>query len=193
MDLVFSPLHGPTLTLEPISQAHRTGLEKAADDPAIWRYYAEPGHGPYFEAMFSDRQKNAEAGLMLPYTVRRHADGAILGQTCFMAIDRAHRRVEIGGTWYSPAAQGGRANPECKLLMLSHAFASGALRVEFKTDERNARSRAAILKLGAVEEGALRSHMLMWDGWRRTSVYYSILDTEWPAVRARLEARLAAL
>jgi RimJ/RimL family protein N-acetyltransferase len=102
-----------------------------------------------------------------------------------------HKRAEIGFTWYAQSAQGSEVNPAAKLLLFAHAFASGANRVELKCDARNTRSRAAILKLGATQEGILRHHMVMPDGHLRDTVYFSVLAQEWPQVRARLEARLA--
>ena len=118
---------------------------------------------------------------------------ARLGSARFTHIFPAHRRAEIGGTWYAREAQGTAVNPEAKLLLLGHAFAAGLRRVELVCDARNARSRAAILKLGAREEGRLRAHMVLPDGGRRDSLMFSITDEDWPAVRARLEARLAAV
>jgi RimJ/RimL family protein N-acetyltransferase len=107
--------------------------------------------------------------------------------------DATHRRIEIGFTWIVPRLRRTRVNTEAKLLQLTHAFESlGAVRVEFKTDARNERSRSALLRIGAKEEGTLRSHMLCWDGHRRDSVYFSILDTEWPDVKARLSRKLEA-
>ncbi len=119
-------------------------------------------------------------------------DSVCIGQTCYLAIAPEHARVEIGGTWYAPAAQGSRVNPACKLLMLGHAFACGAERVELKTDALNARSRAAMLKMGAQFEGVHRHHMRRPDGTWRDTAWFSVLRAEWPGVKAGLEARLAA-
>jgi RimJ/RimL family protein N-acetyltransferase len=114
--------------------------------------------------------------------------------TRYLNIEEAHKRLEIGSTWYEPSTWGGPVNPECKLLLMRHAFETLRFhRVEYKTDARNARSRAAILKLGAVQEGILARHMVMADGHIRDSVIFSIVDTGWPKVKAGLEKRLAAL
>ncbi|MGE0829539.1 MAG: GNAT family N-acetyltransferase [Hyphomonadaceae bacterium] len=177
--------------LFPICEAHREGLRAAAADPAIWRHWPRPVAALGWDVTF-DRQlvEQAEGGWML-HTVFA-PDGAAVGQTCYLAIEPAHARVEIGGTWYAPAAQGGPINPQCKLLMLRHAFACGAERVELKTDAENTRSRAAILKLGAQFEGIFRHHMRRPDGSWRDTAWFSILRSEWPAVRSRLETRLRA-
>jgi N-acetyltransferase len=132
-----------------------------------------------------------ERGLSVPFaTFERNAD-QIVGSTRFMNVDLANRKVEIGSTWIAPRWQRTLVNTEAKYLMLRHAFDSwNCLRVELKTDARNRRSRRAILRLGAKEEGTLRKHMLTWDGRQRDSIYFSILDTEWPKVKARLEQKL---
>jgi RimJ/RimL family protein N-acetyltransferase len=112
--------------------------------------------------------------------------------TRYLAVEQAHKRLEIGSTWYEPAVWGGPVNPECKLLLMQHAFETLKFhRVEYKTDLRNARSRAAILKLGAIQEGIFRKHMIMADGHVRDSVYFSIVDSDWPSVKAGLQKRLA--
>ncbi len=115
-----------------------------------------------------------------------------VGVTTYLDIREAHRGLEIGWTWYTPRHRGGTLNPACKLLLLQHAFESlGAIRVQLKTDERNARSRAAILKLGASFEGILRENVIMTDGFRRSTAMYSILAADWPTLRTRLHTRLA--
>ncbi len=125
-------------------------------------------------------------------TVER-SSGRIVGSTRFMNIDRANRRVEIGSTWIAPAWQRTAVNTEAKYLMLRHAFEVwGCMRVELKTDALNQKSRNAILRIGAKEEGTLRRHLVTWTGRVRDTVYFSILDDEWPGVRAALEARLTA-
>jgi len=190
MRLTPEPLQDRWVRLEPIAPEHRDALRAAADDPAIWRWFPDRGDGAHFDALFEDRLAKARNGAWIVFTVVRQADQAVVGQTCWMAIEPAHQRVEIGGTWYAPAAQASAVNPAAKRLLLSAAFAAGALRVELKTDALNARSRAAILKLGAQEEGILRRHTRMWDGRMRDTVYFSVLDHEWPAVEARLRQRL---
>jgi RimJ/RimL family protein N-acetyltransferase len=136
--------------------------------------------------------REIEMGRQLTFVVRRLKDGEIVGSTSYVAIAADQARVEIGATWYVAAARGTAVNPEAKYLLLENAFASGYNRVEFKTDSKNARSRAALTKLGAKEEGTLRGHMWMPQGYFRDSVYFSILASEWPEVKAALEKRLAA-
>jgi RimJ/RimL family protein N-acetyltransferase len=192
MDLKPAILEGRFVRLEPLEEAHREPLRAMADDPDIWRFIPQWGHGPHYDAMFDNRLGHARAGEWIAYSVRQHTDGKLIGQSCLLAIDARNKHVEIGATWYAKPYQGGPVNPECKYLLLGHAFAAGALRVELKTDVRNARSRAAIAKLGAKEEGVLRRVVIMPDGHVRDTIYFSILDTEWPVVKAGLEARLAA-
>jgi RimJ/RimL family protein N-acetyltransferase len=187
-------LEGGFVRLEPLSAAHRDGLAAAASaDPAAFERY-----GPLFVAGGVDGwldQALGErgAGVRLPFCVIWRADGRVAGSSSYLDIAPADERIEIGHTWYGGADQGTAVNPESKLLMLAHAFdVLGATRVTLKTDALNARSRAAILKLGAQFEGVLRQHSRRHDapGLRDTAIY-SILADEWPAVRARLEARLA--
>lgn len=186
----YATLENAWVRLEPIDQAHRAGLRLAADDEELWRFYPDRGDGQYFDAFFDLRYQLARAGTWQAYTVIRRLDGKIVGQTCFLAIVPDHLRLEIGGTWYCASAQASAINPAAKLLMFETAFASGARRVELKTDALNARSRAAIAKLGAKEEGIFRAHMSMWDGHVRDTVYFSLLCTEWPNARAVLLRRL---
>jgi N-acetyltransferase len=190
MHLAPRPLKGKHVRLEPIEEGHREALRAAANDPEIWRFFPDRGDGSHFDALFERRLATHRDGTWIVHHVRRLADNALIGQTCYLNIDAYSARVEIGGTWYIRDARGGQVNPECKLLLMAAAFAAGAHRVELKTDARNAQSRAAILKLGAIEEGTLRRHTLMWDGFVRDTVYYSVLDDEWPGVRVGLERRL---
>ena len=141
----------------------------------------------YVEAALAEQA----AGTALPFaTVLREGD-VVVGSTRFGSIAPEHRRVEIGWTWIAPPWQRTAVNTEAKLLMLRHAFETwGCRRVELKTNARNARSRAAMLRIGAREEGILRKHMINADGSARDSVYFSVVDDEWPAVRERLEAML---
>lgn len=191
MQLTAVPLDHPQVRLEPFEERHRAGLAAAAADPAIWRHIPFPvltrGYGAWFDHI---RERQA-AGAWAPFAVIAPG-GRIVGQSCYLAIRPADAGVEIGGTWYAPEAQGGAVNPAAKLLLLDHAFACGAERVELKTDALNARSRAAILKLGAQFEGIFRHHMRRADGAWRDTAYYSILQAEWPALRGRLLARLSA-
>jgi len=141
-----------------------------------------------FNLHVRDEQKR---GLTAPFATFERSSGQIAGTTRFMNMDLANRKVEIGSTWIAPPWQRTAVNTEAKYLMLRHAFESwNCLRVELKTDSLNQRSRQAILRLGAKEEGTLRKHMLTWNGRQRDSVYFSILDTEWPEVKARLESKM---
>jgi N-acetyltransferase len=180
--------------LEPLAEAHRAGLQRAADDPRIWAHMPYDASGAGFTGWFYRSLELALAGREAVWAVRSLGDDALVGSTRYLAIEPDHRRLEIGHTWYAPARWGGSVNPACKLALLRYAFETlGFNRVEFKTDHRNVRSQAAIAKLGAVREGVFRAHMVRRDGTLRDSVYFSIVRSEWPAVRDKLTARLAAL
>jgi RimJ/RimL family protein N-acetyltransferase len=184
-------LKGKFVTLEPLEERHHGALIKAAaSDADIWRYIPVDPEKK-FESRLPWMVKENEAGRLITFAVRRHADDAIVGSTSYLAIQPADARVEVGFTWYVPQAQGGPVNPECKYLLLQNAFAAHYNRVEFKTDAKNAKSRAALKKLGAKEEGILRGHMWMPQGYFRDSVYFSVLASEWPQVKAGLEQRLS--
>ena len=186
-------LTGRFVQLEPLNQAHYAGLRSLANDPAIWHYMPINGAGDGFDRWWKDTEKGIAGGERIAFAVRRLADDAIVGSTSYLNIVPEHARAEIGWTWYQAAVQGGRVNPEAKLLLFANAFEGcGYTRVELKTDSNNARGRAAIRKLGAKEEGTLRRHMWMHRGYWRDTVYYSVLREEWTAVKASLEARLAA-
>jgi RimJ/RimL family protein N-acetyltransferase len=134
-----------------------------------------------------------QAGQSVVFVTVERASGQVVGSTRFMNIDRANRHVEIGSTWIAPAWQRTAVNTEAKLLMLGHAFEQwGCMRVELKTDSLNEKSRKAILRLGATEEGTFRKHMVTASGRIRHSVYFSLIDEEWPEVKARLSAKLSA-
>lgn len=192
MQLITQNLTGRFVRLEPLAERHREGL-RAANDPAIWTHLSMRGYGPEFDPYFDWSLQMHESGAHIVFCVRRLTDNSLVGTTRFAEIVPAHKRVEIGYTWYAPAAQASAANPECKLLLMSHAFEVGANRVELNTDMLNARSRAAIAKLGAKEEGVHRAHKVMPDGRPRDSVFFSVIHSEWPEVRAGLEARLKAI
>jgi N-acetyltransferase len=190
MKLAATILENQFVRLAPITEAHREPLRVAAADAAIWKHWSR--NVSDWDAAFAEQLAKEAAGSWMHFTVFDRAYDRIVGQTCYLEIRNAHDGVEIGGTWYAPVAQGGPTNPASKLLLLTHAFDASAERVELKTDVRNARSRAAIEKLGAQFEGVHRRHMRIGDGTMRDSVYYSIIRDDWPAVRAALEARLAA-
>jgi N-acetyltransferase len=184
-------LRGRFVALEPLEDRHHAELIRAAEDPDLWRYIPiDVNKG--FASRLPWLVEEVAKGRQITFVVRRLSDNAVVGSTSYMAIAQADAKVEIGSTWYVAGAQGGAVNPEAKYLLLSNAFAAGYNRVEFKTDAKNLRSRAALRKLGAKEEGILRGHMWMPQGYFRDSAYFSILAAEWPEVKAQLEARLAA-
>jgi|TARA_R100000935_G_scaffold37503_1_gene58557 RimJ/RimL family protein N-acetyltransferase len=171
--------HGPMLA----ELSERTGARLGT-----WPVYV-PGTdwlSPWLKMV----ESRTGAGTLVPFAVYL-ADGRFAGMTAFLNPDSAHRNVEIGMTFYAPDLQGSAVNPACKHLLLEHAFGQGAIRAYFHIDERNARSRAAVTKLGAVQEGLLRDNRILPDGFVRTTVVFSILAREWPKVKSGLEARLA--
>lgn len=186
-------LEGSHVRLEPLRAGHLDALCAVGLDPEIWRWSPQPvvtrdDMAAYLSAALSAHER----GEALPFATVDRASGTVVGSTRFGNVAMAHRRVEIGWTWIAPPWQRTALNTEAKRLMLAHAFETlGCVRVELKTDALNARSRAAILRLGATEEGRLRQHIVTASGRLRDTVYVSILDAEWPAVRARLDARLA--
>jgi aminoglycoside 6'-N-acetyltransferase len=169
--------------VEPLAERHREGLRRAAEDLSIFRFMAWPGD---FDRYFDDALTSAD----VPFAVC--VGGAPAGSTRFMAHAPEHGRVEIGWTWLQRASWGTGANVETKFLLLDHAFERcGMQRVEFKTDARNQQTRGSLLALGARFEGIARKHMMLPTG-PRDSAWYAITDEDWPDVRARIEARLAA-
>ncbi|HEU0076683.1 MAG TPA: GNAT family protein [Longimicrobiaceae bacterium] len=186
-------LAGRHVRLEPLSPEHVPALSEVGIDPELWRWTLANIRTPedmraYVDAALRER----DAGHALPFATVDAASGRVVGSTRFTGVSLADGRVEIGWTWLARPWQRTPANTEAKYLMLRHAFeALGCVRVELKTDALNERSRAAILRVGATQEGILRKHMRSQEGRMRDTVYFSILDDEWPAVRAGLEARLA--
>ena len=186
-------LEGRHVRLEPLTLGHHAALCEVALDPELWRWSVTDVGTPddlrrYMEAALRDQ----EEGRALPFATIEHSTGRAVGSTRFGNADQAHRRVEIGWTWIGRPWQRTAINTEAKYLMLRHAFEKlGCIRVELKTNALNQRSRAAILRLGAKEEGTLRKHMISERGALRDTVCYSILDDEWPQVKARLEEMLA--
>jgi N-acetyltransferase len=187
-------LRGARVELEPYSPAFFEEVAAAAlSAPEIFRFLpVRVASREDVAARFELAAQLAAKRSGIQWVTRLIATRELVGSTVLGVTDAAHRRVEIGYTWLVPHAQRTFANTEAKYLQLRHAFeVLGCMRVEFKTDSRNARSRAALARLGAIEEGTLRAHMLCWDGYRRDSVYFSVLDTEWPALKVKLEQRLA--
>ena len=182
-------LEGRIARLEPLAHHHAPGLLENAD-PEIYRYHTPPPD--YSIAGFEQYIDNVNAlENWLPFAIVLKESGAAIGVTCYLDIRVPHHGLEIGFTWLGFAHQGTKVNPECKYLLLRHAFDDlGAMRVQLKTDLRNVQSQRAIEKLGAQREGVHRKHMIIWDGSIRHTVMYAITDEDWPAVRAGLEARL---
>lgn len=186
MEVIKHTLSNAIVTLEPLAEDHREDLRAAAADPCIGQFLP---FGRGFDSWF-EMALAAHAGADCVFAVRA-ADGALVGSTRYLSIESRHRRLEVGHTWYSREVWGTAVNPSCKFLLFREAFENfGANRVELKCDARNLRSRAAIAKLGAVQEGILRHHMIMEDGYVRDSVLFSITRAEWPAIRERLLRRL---
>lgn len=180
--------------LEPFRESHREPLRRAGDDPDLWRFHGLNQYNATFDHYFGHYLKETEAGRELAFAVWDRARARYIGSSCYLAVVPMFRRLEIGSTWYAKDAQAGYANPACKRLLIGHAIETlGWNRVEFKLDMRNARSWAAMKKLGAVEEGIHREHMILPDGHLRSSVWFSVLPAEWPRIRDGLDARLAAL
>ena len=192
MELEPKVLENRFVRLEPITETHKVGLRAACNaDQAIWtELYPFSWANEHFDPTWTKLMGDKLAGNTQAYAVI--AGSAVIGLTTFYAIDALNSVVEIGGTYYRPDARGGTVNPGAKRLMMGHAFDSGARRVVYRVDASNARSRAAVSKLGAVQEALLRQDRLTWTGRIRDTVLFSILASEWPDVRDRLDARLAA-
>src|SRR5215467_11005427 len=203
MSSAIAPLHivlpvtleGSVVRLEPIGREHAQLFWDIAKDSLedIFRWIPYSMKTPEdFEKLVDKAFVEQERGESVVFATVERSSGKTIGSTRFMNVDRTNKRVEIGSTWIAPAWQRTAVNTEAKYLMLRHAFEVwGCMRVELKTDALNERSRNAILRIGAKEEGTLRRHLLTWSGRVRDTVYFSILDSEWPAVKATLEMRLA--
>lgn len=187
-------LEGPRVRLEPLSLRHLPGLRDAIEDGKLWEIPVTFVPRPEGLGAFLDDAEAAYAvGRELAFATVDARSGRVLGSTRFRCIEPMHRRVEIGFTFLAASSQRTHVNTEAKYLMLRHAFETWACnRVELLTDERNAKSRQAIQRLGAQEEGLLRSHMVMRDGFIRNSVMYSVVAAQWPEVGAALSARIHA-
>ncbi|HEY3336979.1 MAG TPA: GNAT family protein [Propionicimonas sp.] len=185
---------GTWIRLDPLERDDVPGLAAAAVDGSLWKSTVTVIPTPEkMPAFVEQRLADVGTGAWQAFTVRRLADDRIVGLTNYLHIDEVNRRREIGGTWYAASAQRSAVNSEAKLLLLDHAFGTlDCIAVELRTHSRNAASRAAIERLGARQDGILRHHMVMPDGSLRDTVVYSILAGEWPALRERLVARLAA-
>lgn len=186
-------LTGRYVRLEPMTEAHVSGLAEIGAGQTFWDFmlYGAINTVEDMQHWVQDILRRAEKGTDLPFAVIHLASGRVAGATRYLNIAPNDRGLEVGGTWYGLDFQRTPVNTECKYLLLRHAFETlGCIRVQLKTDLRNERSQKAIERIGAVKEGVLRNHMILPDGRYRNSVFYSILDTEWPAVKVRLEEML---
>jgi RimJ/RimL family protein N-acetyltransferase len=187
-------LTGKHARLEPMTEEHVPALAEIGVGQPFWDFmvYGRMETVEDMRGWVLDILSRAEKGTDLPFVVIHLASGRVAGATRYLNIEPQHRGLEIGGTWYGPEFQRTAVNTECKYLLLRHAFETlGCIRVQLKTDLRNERSQKAIERIGAVKEGVLRNHMILPDGYYRHSVYYSILDTEWPRVKKRLEEMMS--
>jgi len=186
-------LEGELVVLEPLEERHAEGLWQAAQAPEIWQWLARVGSSrDYFDRWMEISLAAAREGREGVFATRRRADGELVGSSRYLNLRPPDRVVEIGWTWLNPSAWRSGINVEAKLLMFEHAFERlGCVRVELKTDARNERSRAAMAALPAQFEGILRKHMFVPDVGVRDSAYFSVIDDEWPDVRANLERRLS--
>jgi RimJ/RimL family protein N-acetyltransferase len=186
-------LTGRHVRLEPMTEAHIPGLAEIGVGQDFWNFmlYGRMDSEEDMRGWVKEILARAEQGTDLSFVVIHLASGRVAGATRYLSIMLKDRGLEIGGTWYGVDFQRTAVNTECKYLLLRHAFETlGCIRVQLKTDLRNERSQRAIERIGAVKEGVLRNHMILPDGRYRDSVYYSILDTEWPGVKRRLEEML---
>ncbi len=192
MAIAKSALDGKVVRLEPLEERHRERVRPAAQHPEIFTVTTS-AYGPLYDPYIDNALRRSDGVHDLAFAVFHKPTGRYVGMTRYLNIEEAHGKLEIGSTWYEPSVWASPVNPECKLLLMAHAFEGLKFnRVEYKTDVRNARSRAAILKLGASQEGIFRKHMIVADGRVRDSVFFSVTDDDWPAVKAGLEKRLQA-
>lgn len=185
-------LHGDIVRLEPMALHHAQALADVGLHPELWRLQPEPVASVDDMRRYVERALAAwRDGASLPFVIVQQSSGQIIGTTRYMDIALAHKRLEIGATWLTPSSHRSGANTEAKFLLLQHAFETiGIMRVVFKTELSNTQSRQAILRIGGVEEGVFRKHLIAQSGRARDMVYFAILDEDWPSVKARLLARL---
>jgi RimJ/RimL family protein N-acetyltransferase len=195
-EMIVAPvvLEGRHVRLEPLREDHLAGLAAVGLDEELWRWIPAPVRTvEEMAAYIATALREQTQGLSLPFALVERQTGRPIGSSRYGNIDRTNHRVEIGWTWVAREWQRTSVNTEAKYLLLKHAFETlGCMRVELKTDSLNERSRAAILRIGAREEGIFRNHMITASGRIRHTVYFSIVDAEWPGVKARLETRLNA-
>src|SRR5512144_970364 len=188
-------LQGKYVRLEPMTEAHIPGLTEIGAGQTFWDFmlYGNISTEEDMRNWVRDILSRAEKGTDLPFVAIHLASGRVAGATRYLNIMPKDRGLEIGGTWYGLEFQRTAVNTECKYLLLQHAFETlGCIRVQLKTDLRNERSQKAIERIGGVREGVLRKVIIVKDGYQRTTVFYSILDDEWPQVKARLEERMGS-
>ena len=186
-------LAGKNIELRPLQREHAPDLVAAATDGELWnlKVTVVPGDGTV-EDYITTALQGRDAGTVMPFVIVKRDTSRIVGSTRFWKIDRKNRKLEIGSTWLSASVQRSGANTEAKYLLLTFAFeAMNCVRVQFTTDELNGKSRAALVRIGAKQEGIVRNERIMPDGRKRNSVRFSIIDTEWPQVKAMLERKLA--
>ncbi|WP_027057586.1 GNAT family N-acetyltransferase [Mesorhizobium loti] len=185
-------LVGEIVELEPLQLEHSQGLLSAAADGELWNLKATVVPGPAtIDGYIANALAGRQAGTVMPYAIVLRRTGLICGSTRFWKIDRTNRKLEIGHTWLSGSIQRSGVNTEAKYLLLAHAFeVMACVRVQFTTDELNEASRAAILRIGAKQEGIVRNERIMPDGRKRDSVRFSIIDSEWPDVKAMLQQKM---
>lgn len=185
-------LIGHRTMLTPLELRHIDQLYEAASDPAVWTYMPmRIQTADDMLALVTDALAARQSGHEFPFVIIDQQKGKVVGSTRFLDISPANRSLEIGWTWLAPAAWRTSINTEAKYLLLRHCFESlRTIRVQFKTDSRNTRSQQAIERIGGVREGVLRRHRILQNGYIRDSVYYSIIDQEWPTVKTALEQRL---
>ena len=186
-------LENAFVRLEPLEERHREPLRAVGDDPGLWRFAVINQHGADFDAWMDDRLAAPARAGELTFTVFDKASGAVAGSSSYLAVVLAHKRLEIGWTWYAKRFWAGAVNPSCKRLLMGYGFETlGLNRLELKLDATNERSWKAVERLGAKYEGTFRHHMVMPDGRLRDTAYFSVLASEWPLVKAGLDRRLAA-
>jgi len=185
-------LTGTTVELQPLQREHAAALVEASADGELWNLNVTNVPGPETVGKYLDLAlAGRAAGTMIPFAIVRRDGGQVVGSTRFWKVDRVNRKLEIGHTFLAQSTQKTAVNTESKLLLLTYAFdVLECVRVQFTTDELNEKSRAAILRLGAVQEGIVRHERIMPDGRKRNSVRFSIIDSEWPQVKANLQAKL---
>ena len=186
-------LEGSYVRMEPLALSHAQDLFEMSRHPEIWEYLIAAPIQTLEEmrAWIEAATKQTAAGTNIWFATVRRADNRAVGVTSYLNVSHADRGLEIGGTWLSPEVWRTAVNSECKYLLLRHAFETlGCIRVQLKTDERNLRSQSAIGRLGAVREGTLRKYQVTHNGHQRNTVMYSIIDSEWPGVKSKLEQSL---